>query len=536
MLVFTTPPSGVIQDVPFTVVLELQDEDGNPVDVGPVNVTISLAAGFGDLSGTLVKPLIGGVVTFDDLVLGAIGAHVLHGETGLIEGNTYNVDSDEFTVESAVDPDAQDYFDRIVTNSGTMVAGEQAAYNNLVVGLKSAGLWTKHKEIGLFGGNFAAAMVKLKYPVGVDDVLVNSGFVSGQYNRFAGLASDGANDLSTGVIPSDHGMTGADQAVWIYFSTATGTNISLGAGSIYYGWANTRTAFMSGANPTLVGQTERLMVMTTDTTNIKTYVDGGTLDKTEAMASTDADAEIRVMSYGGSFIATGVIVQGYGLATGLSAADVTALSGLLDTFMGERVAASTPAGMVFFGDSITVGQGATMPSLDYASLVSASLGVTQLNSGISGTTLQSTNVKVAGTDGRTSWYSRVSCRVPLQALIQYGVNDINQLIADGYTSANFATQLGYDVDKIRATTGLTANKICIGSPSWFTAFDGDGDRTIADAYAAAAEAVATAKGTRFADCYAAIRDGGGAALLADGLHPNDAGHAVMAAEIIAAFA
>lgn len=495
------------------------------------NVVMTIHTGTGTLSGQDTIGFAAGVAPFSDLAIDTAGAVVLRATYGAL-----TVDSASFTVS---DPDAVDFFARVITNSGTISAPIQTAANTMFGSLKTASLWSKIVDMAVFMGDFNAFPVKMKFPGGVASVLVNSGFVSGQFNQFTGLVADGGNDLDTGVVPNAHGMTATDQSVAVYFSNpgqiSGGTNINIGAGSIFFMWSNLKQYQMSGGSASGAGQTERLNVLTTDGSNIVSYGAGGAVDKSVSGGSSDAAASIHIFSYGGSFVASGTAIQGYVLANGLSATDVTNLSGILDAFMAARIASSR-AGIGFFGDSITFGTGASDTAHDYASLVSAAMSLTQLNAGISGTVLQSINKKVSGSDGRTSSYQRLSVLRPSKIHIQYGVNDINQTVAGGYTIALYQAQLVETVNILIATTGLTANDICIGSPSWFTAFAGDGDRTRADAYAAAALAASVTAGTRFADCYAAIRDGGGAGLLADGLHPNDAGHAVLASTIEAAFA
>lgn len=431
-----------------------------------------------------------------------------------------------------IDPDAEDYFSRVAASGGTLAAAEETAVTRFVTDMKTAGIWSKMIDVGLFNGNFAAAFVKLKAASGTPGVLTNSGFTSGQFNKYTGLATDGINDLNTGVVPNAHGMTGADQSVGLYISKANGGGIALGAGSIYFSWGDSRLAFMSGANPGSVPQMERLMTMSTDTGNVvKTYA-ASDLTTTTGHSSTACSDSIRIGSYGGSFQSNGQNIQGYFLATGLTEAEVSLLSSIWDGFMAERIA-SARAGLVAFGDSITVGADAD-PGFSYAELLADSLSLTLLNSGISGTPLQAANTGVPGTNGRTSVYQRVSAKRPNKIAIQYGVNDINLTVAGGFTPAAFEDQLMDAVGIIMATTGLTGNDISIGSPSFQTAYAGDGSDIRAAAYAAAAESAATIMGTRFADVYGMTV--GHPEYLTDGIHLNNTGHQVIANAHIAAFA
>lgn len=93
---------------------------------------------------------------------------------------------------SSYDSDAQAYFDAITTNSGTISNGSKDAINTFVLALKSASLWTKMIDVGVFAGDqLAAALVKLKAASGTSDVITNVGFVSGDYTEATGLLGNG---------------------------------------------------------------------------------------------------------------------------------------------------------------------------------------------------------------------------------------------------------------------------------------------------------------------------------------------------------
>jgi lysophospholipase L1-like esterase len=201
---------------------------------------------------------------------------------------------------------------------------------------------------------------------------------------------------------------------------------------------------------------------------------------------------------------------------------------------------------VFFGDSITAGTGASDAAHRYANIAATAQGWTLVNSGISGTTLQNTVQTATATsglatdnNGRDTCANRVVRHAPDRVVILYGLNDL-RLNDVAYSDANYQTDLGEVVDLIVAG-GTPASSIVIGSPPYCTNYAGHAAPSNAGsaekhaAYVAAAAAVATAKGTRYADVYAAMVAGGGNSLLsADNVHPNDAGHAVIATAIQAA--
>lgn len=88
------------------------------------------------------------------------------------------------------DTDAQDYFDRIAANGGTINDGTKAAVNQLVVYLKAHNLWTEMKRISPRVGNqLAAALVPLKNTIG-GTLDVATGYVDADYTLAGGLKGD----------------------------------------------------------------------------------------------------------------------------------------------------------------------------------------------------------------------------------------------------------------------------------------------------------------------------------------------------------
>lgn len=204
---------------------------------------------------------------------------------------------------------------------------------------------------------------------------------------------------------------------------------------------------------------------------------------------------------------------------------------------------------VAFGDSITLGTGATAARNAYINLLAANAGYgsSRINSGVSNSTLQNTvqnSVAVIGgaaTDnGRDNYASKVTAYNPLKVVVLYGLNDL-RLNDAAYTSALFQSDLDEAIAAIIAA-GVTPQNITIGSPPYiplasyalFSPYNG-GSRVKHAAYTAACAAVATSRGTKYSDVYQYMTDNGGDTLISvDGVHPNDAGHAAIATSLLAA--
>ena len=201
---------------------------------------------------------------------------------------------------------------------------------------------------------------------------------------------------------------------------------------------------------------------------------------------------------------------------------------------------------IFFGDSITVGLAASSVAQRYVTLVCSSKGWTSIyNAGLGNTPLQNTVQNTVATIGGAvvnnfrdeateHTYMHYPKAHPTNVVILYGLNDL-RLNDAALTAANFQNDLAETID-ILTGLGTSAGNIIIGSPPYIPEASyalnapwNGGSRIKHAAYTAACAAVATAKGTKYADVYQYMTDNGGDTLVSvDGIHPNDAGHAAIA--------
>jgi len=88
-----------------------------------------------------------------------------------------------------VDPDAADYFARIVAAGSTISEPNKVAVNALVAGCKADGIWAAIKASCLLSGpdDLTGALVPL-----VGAAPTNFNFVAGDYNRVTGLVGNGS--------------------------------------------------------------------------------------------------------------------------------------------------------------------------------------------------------------------------------------------------------------------------------------------------------------------------------------------------------
>lgn len=228
-----------------------------------------------------------------------------------------------------------------------------------------------------------------------------------------------------------------------------------------------------------------------------------------------------------------------------------ALSANVAALMVAAAGASLPlpatvASVNFFGDSFTNRVGASDNAHAYPALAAASLSATEINNGISGTLLQNaldeTNAAKAN-NGRNRWYNALVTPGGALVVIAYGYNDARYTASPAtLNAANYQATLDRLVVDL-LLQGRAPSQILIASPWYITdtglATGGAGftgqSRVGFETYVAAAAAVAAKYGVYYYDAYAYMRDHGGAALIGpDDIHPNDAGHAAIAAGLLTA--
>lgn len=199
---------------------------------------------------------------------------------------------------------------------------------------------------------------------------------------------------------------------------------------------------------------------------------------------------------------------------------------------------------VAFGDS-TCSSSASDAAHRWPNIVAAAQGWTLTNSGADGTVLQNTVQNTVATigaaannNGRDTYDNRILDYAPDTVAILYGLNDL-RLNDVAFSAAEFETDLTAVINAVIAT-GTHADHIYVGSPPYIPAASyaayapWDGGSAVKHAqYVAACAAAAAATGATYIDVYQWMIDNGGDALIAvDGIHPNDAGHAAIAAAFL----
>ncbi|MBW4631329.1 MAG: hypothetical protein KME30_05330 [Iphinoe sp. HA4291-MV1] len=220
---------------------------------------------------------------------------------------------------------------------------------------------------------------------------------------------------------------------------------------------------------------------------------------------------------------------------------------------------------VFFGDSITAGNGVSVTER-WSYLVAQSVGMREINEGISATVLQNTSPVLAdngrdriarlvpealraspewisGSQSETGW-AHTGDRVynltkysPRKIYILYGFNDLRYNGAK-FSVANFENDLREILAILINQASVSPKDITIGSPPYmdptyysnsdFAPFNA-GSIVKHQAYIQATHKIAQEYKCKWANVYQAMIDNGSNRLLqSDHIHPNIPGHSVIA--------
>lgn len=173
--------------------------------------------------------------------------------------------------------------------------------------------------------------------------------------------------------------------------------------------------------------------------------------------------------------------------------------------------------LISFGDSITASDSWSGP-------LATNLGLYEANLGIPGTRLTALN----SNSGIARFQSQIMTRPYSDRIaILYGTNDISGVVSDTVFAAALDTVLSTLI-----SVGYNPRNICVGSTPYRT---GNGNATELNAYRTQIVNLTSTYNTRYCDVLQAMRDGGGDTLMADAIHPNATGYALISSVFQTAF-
>lgn len=223
-------------------------------------------------------------------------------------------------VTAGIDPDVQDWIDRVVAAGSSVSSTHQTAVNTFVASLKSSGVWTDIQRLNVFAGaNLTAALIPLKKGIG-STTETNTGFVSGDYSESSGLTGDGSSYIDTGVsITTD--LTKSDFGMGVFVKTCNSIGVRTDIGSSYVATGDTNRFYLGAVansfggviwgvgnlygNPTVIGTSQSGKVVsleTTGTTNAVIYSAGSSVASSASWNNNGFQSgTVRVFSASGAY-------------------------------------------------------------------------------------------------------------------------------------------------------------------------------------------------------------------------------------------
>lgn len=441
-------------------------------------------------------------------------------------------------------PDVTNWLARATATGDTVLSSQVAALDGLVKSLQSKGLWSTCNHFNpMLGadGSLYACRTPVKTGTSGAAQYTNTNFVTGDYTAAGGLISTGSTKrLATGYTPSNDSR---DFNNTFFALEHVDDSYGNGTGSVDLSELTGTTRI---ANYYQIGGNGRGTTKSPWGRGLGWYtVDSGLA---QVVTGHDWSATWRENANAGAMnselglycaCSAGSILNGKGAFGGLWVGSQLTRAQILDFVdaweIYRRAIGRAPATSrcAFIGDSITQGTGATvatMPTTRWSRVYAAATGFRECNFGIANGCLQTdflisggTNQQAFGRNGNTAEVLR--CK-PSRVCIVLGTNDCRNYDTNSAgDTTKIATCQQNAITLINAlnTGGISYSNIILGSIPWMDP-TGSGNPTQAkqDLYVAAAAAAAASTGCKYKDLNAYMKNQT-AWLIADGIHPNDAG-------------
>lgn len=457
--------------------------------------------------------------------------------------------------QQSIGGDEIDAYVRAIERAGSSIdSATLAALDRFVRTGRAAGWWDKLIEVAPFcGTTLAGALVKLKH-AGTES-LANTNFAEADFSQDEGFGKLTGNTnayLDTGFVPSLNGITSSDICFGVELLGFTKTNApdaSFGTtgwplGSMTQGAAEPPLAVAEAGGGFGPASNRASMApfgfnLYNATASVVQSFKAGALTRyggapTPAtfghsitlMATRRVDNNLYYAN-----VKMGLVILGKALTD----AQCISLAKAVETLRGSiRKQRSRP--YIVVGDSISACQSTSSFATAFPYLVAAKIGATVIDHAQPDARV-SIGFTAGGIPNHLSLVSRRAySELSSAALISLmgGTNDMSSDGAVGGTAGTittYGTNIGTMLAAFKATG---ARVICLSAP--YRTDTGSHNTTKQEAYAAAAAAAAKAAGVPFANIYQKISDTGSAATyMADQVHPNSLGHALIAQAAIDAF-
>lgn len=409
--------------------------------------------------------------------------------------------------------------------------------------IESKGYWDKVAFFApAIGNNLSAALMTVKNPNGQKMEATNMS--DSDYVKRNGFVVKGANTdkfISTGFVPSDNSLTAEDIGFGAFIPEYTSRN-PLSSGSLISDnpASGDVRLFVLSSKSTGTGA----IGIGTDSANLPSgkglymynnngdrqiYINGVAIRSESSVSNTaPVDTEITFFksTRNGNVYYQDGSIGGFILTSGLTQDEAEHLSTTLIEFYIEIGRISSSYRTVFFGDSISSGQGSTDILSKFSSLVSVGIGSEEINYSCPSSELRrDINLAVSG-------YTKYPDAIKLPVnnfVIVYGTNDMNN--NDGDANGNATAIADYKsklTEIVQAVKSQGVRVVLCSAP-----YNQTSNATKRGAYGTAVSEVATSENVVFVDLNTLMSDEvDPTALMADANHPNNDGHKFIADAII----
>lgn len=266
--------------------------------------------------------------------------------------------------------------------------------------------------------------------------------------------------------------------------------------------------------------------------------------------SAPTDADLQAVTDLGSVTTNSITANSF-ITTGGLATQFTKANGSLDSTKYAEFYKTLQRTAIYFsgkdiewfGDSYTVGSGASTTAKRFTSLVSGALGATEVNHGVAGTTIQKrAPIDYMASPNMVDNVVNIPTKTTSKAMLvfAFGLNDMGQT-APAYSTANYKTDYQFVLDNAFSKGWLPSQILIIpayyiGSAGYtaYATITGNAAPTQARhlAFIQAAKEVSESNSTMYFDIYQDQLKNNTTLLVADNIHPNDAGYAYIASDIL----
>lgn len=454
--------------------------------------------------------------------------------TGLLAGQSIRKNSANTGFEAyyPLDIDAVNFIQAAAITNQT----QRNAINALVVKLKNASLWDGAKAIYPYvGGTEAQHKFNLKDPRDLDAAyrITWTGTLAHSSNGVTytnGIGETYLNALS--VFGTNYPYVANYCRVW-------STGIVIGANTGIYDWSSNGTlvthsggagvSLSDKGNSSSLGRTGWRSLFRKDASNL--YYKGAEIAQNFSANPNNTFTLGKISAGFQSNANVGFTI----ISDNLTKAQDYTLSVIVYEFQQDLSRALNEKAF-FYGDSITVGVGASPSTNRWSTLLSVSKNWEEFNLGQSGTPLENQSPIVAN-----NLIAIYLDRMPFKSggdkyiFISHGVNDCG-FNTTNYNTTNFSTELQTIITEL-LNRNWSASDIVINlgtyvnTAGWatyvptYTPTPADNARY--QSFITAAQTVANTNGCTYINNFVNMQNNGGDSLVGDGLHPNNAGYLVI---------